>query len=239
MSKLFSPYELKGKTIKNRLVMAPMCMYSAENGLANDWHLTHYLTQPSAESERLWSKQPGFCRKAHYRTGPGTVGRFPNCAFKTHCREVRKYDCLIGIQLNMWKKSQRTERFLPRRLGTKRCRRRTDQSDIRRVVESWRRHPRRLRRIRFYSDSRCPRLLDQSLLSPLANKRTDEYGGCLPNRTRFARNNRSDWSVWPKENFSLRVSAEEYHPEGNQDDLGIINSVKDSGIDWADVSSGA
>ena len=45
MSKLYSAYQLKGQTIKNRLVMAPMCMYSAAQGLSNDWHLAHYLSR--------------------------------------------------------------------------------------------------------------------------------------------------------------------------------------------------
>lgn len=41
MSKLFSPIELKNFTLKNRIVVSPMCQYSAENGFANDWHLVH------------------------------------------------------------------------------------------------------------------------------------------------------------------------------------------------------
>ena len=41
MSILFSPYTQRGVTFRNRLVVSPMCMYSAQDGLANDWHLVH------------------------------------------------------------------------------------------------------------------------------------------------------------------------------------------------------
>lgn len=42
MSALFSPFELKGVTLKNRIAVPPMCQYSAEDGRINDWHLSHY-----------------------------------------------------------------------------------------------------------------------------------------------------------------------------------------------------
>jgi 2,4-dienoyl-CoA reductase-like NADH-dependent reductase (Old Yellow Enzyme family) len=41
MSTLFSPFSLRGVTLPNRIVVSPMCQYSAENGAANDWHLIH------------------------------------------------------------------------------------------------------------------------------------------------------------------------------------------------------
>lgn len=42
MSKLLTSFQLKGITLKNRVVMSPMCQYSSENGFANDWHFVHY-----------------------------------------------------------------------------------------------------------------------------------------------------------------------------------------------------
>src|ERR1700709_955982 len=41
MSALFSPFQLRGLALPNRIMVAPMCQYSAENGEANDWHFTH------------------------------------------------------------------------------------------------------------------------------------------------------------------------------------------------------
>lgn len=43
--KLFTPIKFRNLEIKNRVVMAPMCMYSAENGVVNDFHLVHYATR--------------------------------------------------------------------------------------------------------------------------------------------------------------------------------------------------
>src|SRR3979490_2249187 len=40
-SALFSPYKLAGTELANRIVISPMCQYSADDGCANDWHLTH------------------------------------------------------------------------------------------------------------------------------------------------------------------------------------------------------
>ncbi|NQU48274.1 MAG: oxidoreductase, partial [Planctomycetes bacterium] len=42
MSKLFTPLELRGVTLRNRIAMSPMCQYSSVDGFATDWHLAHY-----------------------------------------------------------------------------------------------------------------------------------------------------------------------------------------------------
>ena len=44
MSALFSPYSLKSVTLRNRIGVPPMCQYRAEEGLVNDWHLSHYAS---------------------------------------------------------------------------------------------------------------------------------------------------------------------------------------------------
>ena len=249
MSKLFSPYELKGKTIKNRLVMAPMCMYSAENGLANDWHLTHYLTRAVGGVGTIVVEATGVLPEG--RITEQDLGLWDDSQLAPLNRivaEVRKYDCLIGIQLNHAGRKSQTNGtiFAPSPLAfeTMQLPAELTKADIRRVVESFRQAAIRAdcAGFDFIQIHGAHGYLINQFLSPLANKRTDEYGGCLPNRTRFLHEIiEAIGSVWPKEKIlSLRVSAEEYHPEGNHvDDLcEIINSVKDSGIDWVDVSSG-
>jgi hypothetical protein len=44
MSTLFTPYSLKGATFRNRIAVSPMCQYSSVDGVANDWHTTHYTS---------------------------------------------------------------------------------------------------------------------------------------------------------------------------------------------------
>jgi NADPH2 dehydrogenase len=84
--------------------------------------------------------------------------------------------------------------------------------------------------------------LINQFLSPLANKRKDEYGGKLENRARFLKQIvKAVREVWPKEKaLILRVSAEEYISEGNhpEDVAEVINMVKAEGIDIINVSSG-
>ncbi len=46
MAQLFTPFTLRGITFKNRLVVSPMCQYSAEDGFTNDWHFVHLAPGP-------------------------------------------------------------------------------------------------------------------------------------------------------------------------------------------------
>ena len=84
--------------------------------------------------------------------------------------------------------------------------------------------------------------LINEFLSPITNKRSDEYGGTVENRARFLKEVvHSVRKVWPEEKaLILRVTAEDYAKEGNHPDdlVKIINLVKDEGIDMIDVSSG-
>ena len=50
-SNLFTPLKIGNLEIKNRVVMPPMCMYSAEDGFVNDWHIKHYTTRAIAERD--------------------------------------------------------------------------------------------------------------------------------------------------------------------------------------------
>ena len=140
MSKLFSPYELKGKTIKTAGDGTDVYV-PAENGLANDWHLTHYLTRAVGESERLWSKQPGFCRKGALPNRTWDCGTIPKLRLKTHCRgssQIRLFN--RHSVKSCGRKSQTNGTILPRRpwLETMQLPAELTKADIRRVVESFR-----------------------------------------------------------------------------------------------------
>jgi len=84
--------------------------------------------------------------------------------------------------------------------------------------------------------------LINEFLSPLTNKRTDEYGGNVENRVRFLREILKEVkSVWPQDKpIIVRVSVEEYAQDGNHDIImvDILHSLKDEGIDLVNVSSG-
>ena len=119
------------------------------------------------------------------------------------------------------------------------------QEDIREVIESFRMSAKRCVDIGYdiIEIHGAHGYLINQFLSPLSNKRTDEYGGKLENRTRFLKEViNAVREVWPKEKaLILRVSAEDYMDEGNhpEDVANIINLVKDEGLDIINVSSGA
>ena len=48
---LFSPFEIKSKTLRNRVVLSPMCQYKAKNGIVSDWHFQHYSSPEKANLE--------------------------------------------------------------------------------------------------------------------------------------------------------------------------------------------
>ncbi len=75
MSHLFSPLTLRGLTLRNRIAMSPLCMYSAaQDGQATDWHLAHYLARAVGGSGLLITEAAAVeARGAHQPGRPGPV----------------------------------------------------------------------------------------------------------------------------------------------------------------------
>jgi NADPH2 dehydrogenase len=163
--------------------------------------------------------------------------------------EVHRYGAKIGIQLgHAGRKSETTNlthlapsalAFSPDYLTPKAM----SHQDIQNVVEAFKQAAIRADQAGFD----CIELhgahgyLINQFMSPLANERTDEYGGSLENRGRFLLEiTQAVGSVWPKDKwFNVRVSAEEYDPQGNhpQDVAQILMPIKDQ-LDLIHVSSG-
>src|SRR5271157_4135243 len=101
MSALFSPIQLRGLKLPNRIMVAPMCQYSAENGEANDWHFTHINTLSLSGAAM-------FCIEATHveaigRITPGCLGLWSDAteaALKPIISAARKYSkAAIAMQL--------------------------------------------------------------------------------------------------------------------------------------------
>src|SRR6201999_3653600 len=101
MSALFSPIELRGLKLPNRIMVSPMCQYSAENGEANDWHFTHI-------NSLALSGAAMFCIEATHveaigRITPGCLGLYSDAneaALKPILASVRKHSkAAVAIQL--------------------------------------------------------------------------------------------------------------------------------------------
>ena len=101
MSALFSPIKLRGLTLKNRVVVSPMCQYSADDGVATDWHFTH-INNLSLSGAAM------FCIEATHveaigRITPGCLGLYNDAceaALEPILKSVRKHSSTaIAMQL--------------------------------------------------------------------------------------------------------------------------------------------
>jgi len=249
MKKMLTSYQLNKLTLKNRIVMPPMCMYSAKDGYANDFHSTHYETraiggvgliivEASAvmENGRISDEDLGIWDDSHIDP------------LKIVTEKVKAHDCRIGIQLahsgrkgvgELWPVAPSALAFdeesrVPHELSIE---------AIQEVVEAFGKGARRAVEagFEFIEIHGAHGYLLNEFLSPITNERTDKYGGSLENRVRILKEviNKVRENIPKEMPLGLRISAEEYHEEGIHIDemVDIIHQVKDS-LDIVHVSSG-
>lgn len=252
-SKLFSRYKLKNTTLKNRIVMAPMCMYSAGNdGMATDFHLVHYTTRAVGGAGMILVEATGV--EPRGRISSNDLGIWSDDHLKglgMIAETVKQYGAVIGIQLgHAGRKCEAAgERIIaPSAIPfdeNSKVPAEMTHDDIATVVESFKQGARRAVDAGFQvvEIHGAHGYLINEFLSPLSNQRTDEYGGSPENRVRFLREVLTAVKqVIPADiPVVVRVSAEDYVPEGNHpEDLAeMLNLVKDLGVDLVNVSSGA
>lgn len=250
-TKLFSPYDLKGLTLKNRIVMAPMCMYSCEkeDGIVTDWHFSHYVSRAVGQVGLIILEATAVTPQG--RISPQDLGiwsdeHIPGLARLTE--QIKQNGAAAGIQLaHAGRKAQlREEIIAPSALAFdekyKEPKAMTAE-DIRETIESFRLAADRANRAGFdvIEIHAAHGYLINQFLSPLTNKREDEYGGSPENRFRFLSEvTEAIKTVWDKP-LLVRVSANDYNENGlTPDDYVTIGAwLKDLGIDLIDVSSGA
>lgn len=250
-TKLFSPYDIKGLTLKNRIVMSPMCMYSCEqeDGIVTDWHISHYVSRAVGQVGLIILEATAVTPQG--RISPQDLGiwsdeHIPGLARLT--AQIKQNGAAAGIQLaHAGRKAQlREEIIAPSALAFdekyKEPKAMTAE-DIRETIEAFRLAADRAKRAGFdvIEIHAAHGYLINQFLSPLTNKREDEYGGSPENRFRFLREvTEAIKTVWDKP-LLVRVSANDYNENGlTPDDYVTIGAwLKDLGIDLIDVSSGA
>jgi anthraniloyl-CoA monooxygenase len=262
---MFQPFRLRGMTLVNRVVVSPMCQYSAEDGMPTDWHLVHYGARATGGSGLIYTEMT--CPSADARITPGCTGLW-NEAQKAAWRRIVGFvhtngSAKICLQLGhagrkgatrlMWDGMDRplpeggwpiisasaipytAENQVPRAM---------DRADMDRVVEDF-----RLAAIRGEScgfdmlELHCAHgYLLASFLSPLTNTRTDSYGGSVENRLRFPLEVFDAMrAVWPHDKpMSVRLSATDWADGGiSEPDVAIIaRTFAAHGCDLIDVSTG-
>jgi 2,4-dienoyl-CoA reductase-like NADH-dependent reductase (Old Yellow Enzyme family) len=265
MSALFSLLKIRDITLKNRLAMSPMCMYTAEDGYANDFHLVHYGSRAIGGMALLIQEATGVSPEG--RITPGDLGLWddehmeklkPIVDFiKLHgavpgiqlAHAGRKASCAVpwhgGKQLAPGNGGWQTvapsaipfnpEDNAPLAL---------DRKGIQKVVADFRAAAERALKIGYQvvEIHGAHGYLIHQFLSPLSNHRTDEYGGVFENRTRLLLEIVSAIrSVWPEKlPLFTRLSATDYVDGGwNVDEtVKLATILKEKGVDLIDSSSG-
>jgi len=250
-AKLFSPLTIKGVTLKNRIVMSPMCMYSSHNedGHIQNWHRTHYSTRAVGQVGLIIVEATSVTPQG--RISPQDLGIWSDEhveGFQELVSLMKEHGAKTGIQLaHAGRKAVlEGEIVAPSAIAfneKSKIPKEMTKSDIAETVEAFKKGAERAAKAGFdvIELHGAHGYLLNEFLSPLSNKRNDEYGGTKENRYRILREViDAVKTVWNGPLF-VRVSAHDYHEEGltEQDYITFATWMKEQGVDLIDVSSGA
>jgi len=246
---VFTPFELKSITIPNRIVMPPMCMYSAtEEGQVTDWHLIHYGSRAVGKVGLIILEATAVEKRG--RLSGRDLGIWEDSQIEGLRRVVeicRAHGSVVGIQLaHAGRKAWGDELVAPSAIAFPgfAVPHALSRAEIAEVVESWRQAARRTREAGFdvLQIHAAHGYLIHEFLSPLSNQRTDEYGGSLENRMRFLLEIvEAVQTEWPADKpLSVRLSAVDFLEGGLtlKDTVEISKALQAKGVDLLDISSG-
>ncbi len=262
---MFTPFTLRGLTLPNRVVVSPMAMYSAVDGVPGDFYLVHLGARALGGAGLVYGEMT--CPSADARITPGCAGLWNDAQRDAWARIVHfihaETPAKVALQLGHagrkgatrvpWEGDDQplldggwplicasAEAYLPR-LQVPRA---MTREDMDRVTADF------VRAARFAAETGADLLelhcahgyLLSAFLSPLTNHRHDEYGGSHEQRARFPLEVfRAVRAVWPAERpMSVRLSCHDWAPGGNTDDDALVFArlFRDAGADLIDCSSG-
>jgi NADPH2 dehydrogenase len=248
---LFSPYTIKDVTLKNRIVMSPMCMYSSHNedGRVENWHLTHYVSRAVGQVGLIMVEATAVTPQG--RISPQDLGIWSDdhiLGLKKLVNMIKENGAKTSIQIAHAGRKATVDgeivapsaiafndrMKLPKELTT---------DEVKETVVAFREGARRAMEAGFdiIELHGAHGYLINEFLSPLTNKREDEYGGSFDNRYRFLSEViEAVKEVWDGPLF-VRVSANDYDANGltPEDYVEYAKRMKAQGVDLIDVSSGA
>jgi anthraniloyl-CoA monooxygenase len=262
---MFQPFELDGMRLDNRVVVSPMCMYSAEDGVPNDWHLVHIGSRAIGGVGLVMCEMTGISPEA--RISPGCTGLWGEAHVEGWRRIVdyvhRFSRAKIGIQLGhagrkgatdlQWKGAgplpadRAWELVAPSAIPwdpNSQTPRELNRSDMNELREHYIRATKHAHAAGFdlLELHAAHGYLIASFISPLTNKRSDEYGGSLANRMRFPLEIFDACrEVWPSTKpMSVRISATDWMPGGLPEDeaVEVARLFHEHGCALIDVSAG-
>jgi anthraniloyl-CoA monooxygenase len=262
---MFTPFTVRGVTLANRVVVSPMCMYSAVDGVPGDFHLVHLGSRAVGGAGLILTEMTNVAADA--RITPGCTGLYSEAqvtGFRRVTEFVHANSCAkIGVQLGhagrkgatklMWEgmdepleagawpliSASAIPYFAHSQVPAQ-----MDAACMDRVVGEFEHATQNAIRAGFdwLELHMAHGYLLASFLSPLTNQRTDEYGGSIENRMRYPlRVFDSVRAIWPDNlPMSVRISATDWHTDGlsDADRLHIGMQLKAHGCDVIDVSTG-
>lgn len=251
MNHLFTPYKIKSITFKNRLVMAPMCMYSADTkGFANEWHYSHYETRADGGTGLILLEATSV--EPRGRISENDLGIWDDAhveGLREIVKRIHKKGGKAGIQLahagnkcgvlSEESISPSPLTFDPEN-GRYKSPKEMTQEDINEVITAFALGAKRAQEAGFdvIEIHGAHGYLINQFLSPISNIRKDDYG---LNGTLFLSELISEVKVyWPDDKpLFLRISATDYHEDGNTPESlsKALLSIKND-IDLINVSSG-
>ncbi|HET9975834.1 MAG TPA: bifunctional salicylyl-CoA 5-hydroxylase/oxidoreductase, partial [Burkholderiaceae bacterium] len=264
-SPMFTPFTLRGMTLPNRVVCSPMAMYSAVDGVPNDFHLVHFGSRALGGAGLLYTEMT--CPSADARISEGCAGLW-NAAQRDAWQRIVDFvhghsAAKMGLQLGHAGRKGAT--CIPWQGGDDRpidapwplisaspiaynehipAPRAMTREDMDRVTADF------VRAAQFGAaagfdilELHCAHgYLLSAFLSPLTNTRSDAYGGSIDNRARWPLEVFAALrAVWPDDKpISVRLSCHDWHPGGNtaDDAVAIAALFKAAGADIIDCSSG-
>jgi len=263
---MFTPFKVRGLTLKNRVIVSPMATYMAEDGVPNDFHLVHLCCRAMGGAAMVGTEMT--CVSPDARISPACPGMW-NAQQQEAWRRIVDFvhthtDAKIALQLGHSGRKGSTRRgwegidlpldsgnwpvisaspvpYIP---GVSQVPREATRADLQRVKADFVAAVRRGAGAGFdWLEFHCAHgYFLSSFISPLTNQRKDEYGGSLENRCLYPLEVfRAMREVWPEEKpMSVRISANDWVPGGltPEDSVVVARLFCEAGADLIDCSSG-
>jgi 2,4-dienoyl-CoA reductase-like NADH-dependent reductase (Old Yellow Enzyme family) len=265
MSSLFDPIDFRSITLRNRVVVSPMCQYSSIDGYANDWHLVHLGSRAVGGAALVFSEATAVSPEGRITPDDLGIWKDDHIRFlKRITRFIESHNSISGIQLahagrkashsSPWKGSKplsielggwqtiapspilyKQGDLMPSEMA---------KSDILKVIDDFENAARRAMEAGFkvFEIHGAHGYLINEFLSPLSNQRQDEYGGTFENRTRIlieivAVVRKAIGNGLP---LFVRLSTTDWFEGGwtIEDSVALARVLKTNGVDLIDCSSG-
>ncbi len=263
---MFTPFRLRDMVLENRVVVSPMDQYCAVDGVPTDWHLVHLGSRAVGGAGLLYVEMT--CVSPEGRITPGCTGlwndaqrdAFRRIADFCHANSKAKLCMQIGhsgrkgstqlgwermdypLEAGNWRVVSASA--IPYLEGVSQVPGELTPSGMQEIILQFEKSTRLAHEAGFdmLEIHMAHGYLLASFISPLTNRRTDEYGGSIENRMRFPL---AVWNAcrkkWPEgKPMSVRVSATDWAPGGlsGEDLMALTRMLKDAGCDLIDCSTG-